>query len=380
MCAYSFQWGPRLALIAAVAALASCEVSRDGPTMNEIFEGSVMRSGDAHIIAVTRDVARAANRPEALGFGHNLRSGALLSNDLIRPGDTIRLNVFENVPEGLLAPETANNAVIDELQVDDAGFIFVPYAGRIRAAGHTPDALRRELTRLLDEQTPEPQIIVAREAGDGSSVSVTGGVTAQGVYPIQRGTRRLSDMIAQAGGIAIPLETAQVLVTRGSRQDSAWLQDIYSNPSLDIALRGGDRILVKEDQRAFSVLGATGSSSRMTFEEQTISVIDALAMVGGLDPMRADPKGVFIFRDEVREVANAILGTKHFASDQRFVYVLDLTAPTGMFEARDFKIRDGDTIFVTEARSALWARQIASLTGSLGAATALRSATGLGDD
>lgn len=373
MFALSFKWGHSLALLAALAVTSSCGVSRDGPTMNEIFEGSVMRSGDAHIIGVTRQVAQVANRPASLGFSHALRAGALLGGDTIRPGDTIRLNIYENVPEGLLAPETANNAIIEELQVDDAGFIFVPYAGRIRAAGHSPDALRRVLTQSLDEQTPEPQVVVSREAGDGASVSVTGGVNVQGVYPITRATGRLSAMVALAGGINIPLETAQVLVTRGNRQDSAWLEDIFANPSLDIALRGGDRVLVKQDQRAFSVLGATGASSRMIFDTQTISAIDALAMVGGLDPLRADPKGVFIFRDEVPEVASAILGHQNIVTDQRFVYVLDLTAPTGMFDARDFKIRDGDTIFVTEASSVLWARQISALTGSLTATSVARS-------
>ncbi|WP_245770970.1 polysaccharide biosynthesis/export family protein [Natronohydrobacter thiooxidans] len=380
MTAKTMTMGRRMALFAAVAAIASCAVSRDGPTKREIYEGSVMRSGDAHVVLVTKRVSHAANRPESLGFSHALRSGALMGGDTIRPGDVISLNVYENVPEGLLAPETANNAIVEELQVDDAGFIFVPYAGRIRAAGHTPDALRRILTSALDEQTPDPQVVVARAQGDGATVSVTGGVTAQGVYPVGRATNRLSSMIATAGGISIPLETAQVLVTRGNRQDSAWLQDIFSNPSLDIAMRPGDRILVRQDQRAFSVLGATGTSNRVTFDSRQISAIDALAMVGGLDPLRADPTGVFVFRDEVPEVATEILGIGKFVTDVRFVYVLDLTAPTGMFNARDFKIRDGDTIFVTEAASVLWARQISALTGSLTAAGAARRVARGGTD
>ena len=375
MFAISFSLGRSLALFAAVVAVASCTVSRDGPTKREIFEGSVMRSGDAHIIMVNKRVSQAANQPQALGFSHALRAGALTGGDTIRPGDIIRLNVYENVPEGLLAPSGTNNAVIEELQVDDAGFIFVPYAGRIRAAGHSPDALRRILTQSLDEQTPDPQVMVARAQGDSATVSVTGGVGAQGVYPVTRSANRLSSMIATAGGISIPLETAQVLITRGNRQDKAWLQDIYSNPSLDIAMRAGDRILLRQDQRAFTVLGATGSANRMTFDTRQISAIDAIAMVGGLDPLRADPTGVFIFRDEIPEVATEILGIGQFVTDVRFVYVLDLTAPTGMFNARDFKIRDGDTIFVTEASSVLWARQISALTGTLTAAGSLRNST-----
>lgn len=368
----SIQWGRKLALFAAVLAVASCTVSRDGPTKNEIFEGSVMRSGDAHVIMVNKRVAQAASRPDALGFSHALRQGAIMSNDTIRPGDIIALNVYENVPEGLLAPTETNNAVITEIQVDDSGFIFVPYAGRVRAAGNSPEALRRILTQSLDEQTPDPQVLVVRTQGDGATVSVAGGVNAQGVYPVTRATNRLSSMIATAGGLNIPLETAQVLVTRGNRQDSAWLQDIYSDPSLDIAMRPGDRILVRPDQRSFSVLGATGNTNRMTFDTRQIAAIDAIAMVGGLDPLRADPTGVFIFRDERPEVATEILGIGQFVTDVRFVYVLDLTAPTGMFNARDFKIRDGDTIFVTEASSVLWARQISALTGTLTAAQAVR--------
>lgn len=374
MFAMSKSLGHAMALLACVA-VAGCDVSRDGPTADEIFEGSVMRSGDAHIIAVTKRVSQIANRSETLGFSHALQAGGLLGGDTIRPGDTITLNVFENVPEGLLAPETTNNAIIETLQVDDAGFIFVPYAGRIRAAGQTPEALRRILTRSLDEQTPDPQVLVARTQGDGTTVSVTGGVTAQGVYPITRASNRLSSVIASAGGISIPLETAQVLVTRGNRQDSAWLEDIFSDPSLDIAMRGGDRVLVKQDQRSFAVLGATGTTNRVTFDTQQISAIEALASVGGLDPLRADPKGVFIFRDERPEIATEILGYGQFVTDARFVYVLDLTAPTGMFNARDFKIRDGDTIFVTEASSVLWARQISSLTGSITAAGSIRALT-----
>ena len=96
-----------------------------------------------------------------------------------------------------------------------------------------------------------------------------------------------------------------------------------------------------------------GTANRVTFETQQISAIEALASVGGLDPLRADPKGVFIFRDERPEIATEILGIGQFVTDVRFVYVLDLTKPTGMFDARDFKIRDGDTIFVTEASSVL---------------------------
>jgi polysaccharide export outer membrane protein len=57
------------------------------------------------------------------------------------------------------------------------------------------------------------------------------------------------------------------------------------------------------------------------------------------------------------------------------VYVLDLTQPTGMFEARDFLVRDGDTVYVTEAPFVQWQRTISAVTGTVGAATSLSSST-----
>ena len=117
-----------------------------------------------------------------------------------------------------------------------------------------------------------------------------------------------------------------------------------------------------------TALGATGTQNRVPFETQTLSAIEAIAQVGGLSATTADPTGVFVFRNEPAEIANAVLGRSDLIGDQRMVYVLDLTQPTGMFEARDFVVRDGDTVYVTEAPYVQWQKSISVLTGS--AATA----------
>ena len=50
-------------------------------------------------------------------------------------------------------------------------------------------------------------------------------------------------MIARAGGVAIEPSVAVVRVTRGSQTGQVWMQDLFANPNLDIALRGGDKLL-----------------------------------------------------------------------------------------------------------------------------------------
>ena len=372
-----FRWARPVAVVAAFSMVSACTLlPRTGPTKREIFAGSVQQQGDAFIVSVNDRVTRATSVTPALGFSQSFINASPVGSDTIRPGDTLGLTIWENVDDGLLAAEGANATLLEEVQVDGAGFVFVPYAGRIRAAGNTPEAVRRIITGKLEEQTPDPQVQVRRLAGDGSTVSLVGAIGGQGVFAIERPTRTLAAMIARAGGVSINPEIARVTVIRGSHKGTIWFQDLYKNPQLDIALRGGDKILVEADTRKFTALGATGSQSLVPFETQTLSGLEAIAQVGGLLSNAADPTGVFILRNEPAEIAHQVLGRDDLIGAQRMVYVLDLTQPNGMFHARDFSVRDGDTLYVTEAPFTQWDKAISALTGTLGSANAVADAVG----
>jgi len=362
-----------VALLAIVAVVAACGLPRTGPTKREIYSGSVQREGDAFIVSVNDRVTRATSVVPALGFSNQFVRASQLGSDIVRPGDTLGLTIWENVEDGLLSGAASNSTSLEEVQVDGSGFIFVPYAGRIRAAGNTPEALRRIITKKLEDQTPDPQVQVRRLAGDGSTVSLVGSVGAQGVFAIERPTRTLATMLARAGGVTIEPDIAQITVIRGKTTGKIWLQDLYKHPELDIALRGGDRILVEGDTRSFTALGATGAQSRVNFESKTVSAIEAIAQVGGLVPTAADPTGVFVFRNEPAEIANQVLGRNDLEGAQRLIYVLDLTKPNGMFMARDFAVRDEDTLYVTEAPFTQWDKTIAAAFGSLNTVSSLSS-------
>lgn len=180
-------------------------------------------------------------------------------------------------------------------------------------------------------------------------------------------------MLARAGGVTVSPEIARVKVIRGQHTGEVWFQDLFENAQYDIALRGGDRILVEEDTRSFTALGATGSQTRMGFESQTLSAVEAIAQVGGLNSATADPTGVFVFRNEPEEIVHQVLGRTDLIGTQRMVYVLDLTEPNGVFLARDFVIRDGDTVYVTEAPYAQFSKVLSALTGTIGTANTLSS-------
>jgi len=340
----------------------------------------VLKGGDAFIVTVNARVTRATSVLPSFGFSSAFQNAGVIGSDTLAAGDTLGITIFENVKDDPLLGNTGQRvSALTEVQVDGQGNIFIPYAGKIKAAGQTPEGLRQAITRKLDAQTPDPQVMVTRLAGDGSSITISGAVAGSGTFPIEGPTRTLSSMLAKAGGVSIPPAVAIVRVTRGRQTGKVWLKDLWANPALDIALRPGDQIIIEQDERKFTALGATGGQALVPFESETLSAIEAIATVGGLQTAAADPTGVFIFRNEPDAIANIVLGRNDLRGDQRMVYVLDLTQPNGMFEARDFLVRDGDTLYVTEAPYVQWNKTLTALTGATGAAANLGStATSVG--
>ena len=358
-------WVRAATLLAVCGLFSACQLPKSGPNKSEILAGSVTEGGNAFVVEVDDRVTRETAAVPEYGFSQAFRNAQAVASDTVRPGDTLSLTVWENVDDGLLTSEAGGSTSLDQMEVDGEGYIFVPYAGRLRAAGNTTEQLRAQIAEKLEEQTPDPQVQVRREAGNGSAVSLTGTIGSPGLYPIEQPTRTLSGMLASAGGVAVASDIALVTVIRNGHKGTIWYDDLFRDPSTDIALRGGDRILVEQDSRSYIALGATGGQSRVTFDTQDLSALEALAQVGGLQSLSSDPTGIFILRDERQDIARKVMGQADLQGEQRMIYVLNLTAPNGLFVARDFVIRDDDTIYVTEAPYAQWTKSISLIAGGL---------------
>ena len=103
-------------------------------------------------------------------------------------------------------------------------------------------------------------------------------------------------------------DIARVTVTPGSHTGQVWFEDVYA-PHNDNRparrrqdpRRGRHPVLYRRWAR-------NGAQSRVPFETQTISAIEAIAQVGGLNPTSADPTGVFVLRNEPEDIAEALVG------------------------------------------------------------------------
>lgn len=362
-----FSIGSARKLVAAFACLAlaaGCGLPRAGPYYEELVTEESQGAGEDpgfDLIEVTPAVINATNVDERLGFDLNLVDARPERVSILGVGDLVQVTIWERGENGLfseLGGATALTAVIEE-----GGHIYLPYIGKVRASGRTVDGLRNAIRELLLEKTLDPQVEVKRETGDSKSITITGTAGPAGIIPIERTNKSLLSLLASAGFSVEDPEVVRVVVRRGPLQGEIWLSELFSNPSYDIPVRAGDVIFLNNDTRHFRSFGAVGQT-RVPFPTRDISVLDAIALVGGLQSTRSDPSGVFIFRVEPPEVAVQVSERATVDQPRNVAYLMDLTKDGGFFLADQMKMQDGDVLYVTDAPFARF-QTIAAAIGSL---------------
>jgi polysaccharide export outer membrane protein len=118
---------------------------------------------------------------------------------------------------------------------------------------------------------------------------------------------------------------------------------------------------------SFTVVGATGKNDEVRFEGVGLTLAQALGRIGGLQDDRADPRGVFLFRWE----RPALLG--NIATGQQpnaqglvpVIYQADMKQPATYFAAQQFRMRDGDVLYVSNSKIASLQRFLSLLSSSI---------------
>ncbi|MCH8951275.1 MAG: polysaccharide biosynthesis/export family protein [Proteobacteria bacterium] len=340
--------------------LGACALPRSGPDYGEITSAAAPDL-PFEVVRVTPAVTTATRIDERSGFSRAFIDARTENTATVAPGDVMAITVWENIDQGLLNPQGIGATPLPHVKVDERGFIFVPYIGLIRAAGRTLSQLREAIRARLAEMTLNPQVDVFPVDGQGRVVSVQGRVRTPGLYPIERPTERLLAMLARAGGVIDDPEVIRLKLRRGAVTGEIWVQDLYDDPANDVALRAGDALIAERDRRIFTALGAVGRPSMVPFPVRDLSAEQAIGAVGGLIDAAADPTGVFIFRTERGAIAAKVVPGRAVDGPRRIVYLLDLTQPGGMFLAREFIMRDGDTLYVTSAPFTTWMKILQSV-------------------
>ena len=280
-------------------------------------------------------------------------------------GDLLEVSIWEAPPATLFgssvietnsgtaptALPASRGATIPDQMVEKDGTITVPFAGRIHAAGRTLEEIGATITKRLQSIAHQPQVLVRRVGNSSSCVTVVGEVNRSARMPLTPEGERLLDVIASAGGPRQAVDKTMVQVTRGQKVSSLPLETIIRHPKQNILMAPGDVVTAFYQPKSFTVLGATGKNDEVNFEAKGISLIQALGRSGGLNDLRADPKTVFIFRFEPKDLMNwpnkPVLATKQ--GKVPVVYVANLKKPETFFAAQNFMIEDKDLLYVSNA-------------------------------
>ncbi|MEO1291966.1 MAG: polysaccharide biosynthesis/export family protein [Pseudomonadota bacterium] len=361
-----------------------------GPSKDDIL--SVDPDADVGYTVVAMDAAavEATRMPQGTGFSNNFVAVAAQSADIIGVGDTVEVRVWENVEDGLFGGPQPIISVVDE-----RGHIEVPYAGSVHVAGRTVSRVKSVIEDRLGEQTLKPQVTVNVLERASRAVTVQGAVGTPGVVQLDRFNNRLLGVLASAGGVRSAVAAggrddahgSRVYIRRGGASSVAYLEEIYTDPANDVAMRNGDVVIVESRPRYYNMFGAIRGGGRQSLDRRDISVLNALSAVGGLDDQTASPTGIFLFRSEDPEAVGNLTPVDGFAAAAPegkvslgegvpVVYQLQLNTAEAMFIADAFSVREGDTIYVTNAPYTQFRKVLSIITPALGTAGSINSLPG----
>lgn len=336
-----------------LAGLAGCAtLPSSGPTGRQIEKSAAAPQNGSPIQLVQIHTATdipAANggaAPSAL-----LPDGGMTPTDMVGPGDILDINIYE---AGVtLFASTANSSALTQMtsnpgvqvqklpptRVDDNGDITIPYAGTLNVAGKTTGDIEAAIRKALKRLSQNPQVIVTLSEAITNSIIVGGEVAKPGRLVLRTNCESLSDVIALAGGYRGSSKDLMVRIMRGANSVDVRVNDMVENPALDVRIRPGDRLMLVDDPRTYSILGASGRVEQVPFRRSSVSLAEAVATAGGTNPNLGDPAAIFLFRyikdAEGKEVPQ--------------VYHLNMMQTGSYFLAQKFVMQDKDVLYFGNA-------------------------------
>jgi polysaccharide export outer membrane protein len=344
----------RRSLLCALAimgvALTGCSLPRGAALSAEVLREQDAKQPSFSVVAVSRaNVNRIAGWPATGGHASHgwLSAKSGPASTAIRSGDAVTLVIWDSQENSLLTAFGAKTVTLPGLQVSPTGTIFVPYLGEVVVNGQTPAAAREQIQKAMEPIAPSAQVQLAVQAGARNSVDLVGGVGQPGVYPLVDRNVSILSVLAQGGGILVGFQNPMVRLVRGSKTYEIAGKRLLAEADKNTTLQGGDKVIITEDERYFTALGATGRESLIRFERDDLSALEAVSMAGGINDGRANPKGVLILREYTARAlrADGMQGPEM----SQVVFTFDLTTADGLFAARNFRVNPLDTVYATES-------------------------------
>lgn len=343
--------------VVAILLSAGCSIMPSSGPEDHVVKSEITRSGpDYGLVKLNAELLNVVSEygPGALaGSFPDHRPPPVIKFGI---GDVVSVTIFEAAAGGLFIPAEAgvrpgNFVSLPNQNVDSAGFITVPYAGAVRAAGRTPSEIQQDIVKALGNRAIEPQVVVALITQNTSLISVLGEVNTPSRLQANAAGERVLDVIARAGGPKGQGYETWVTLERAGKRATVPFGALVYQPANNVWVHPGDTIYVYREPQVFLAFGAAGAQGQFTFDMWKINMAQAMAKAGGLLDAQAEPAGVYVYRREPRELAER-LGvdcSKFVGPLVPVVYNVDFRDPAGFFLASKFEMRDKDVLFAANA-------------------------------
>lgn len=363
----------RVAFILVAAFLAACAyVPNDGPLGAKVVKQKTDRDLVYGLIALETGSLKALERHEYFPLSSKFGLTRFAPRNKIGVGDILNVTIFEAGPDGIFSTTEKKNVNID-LVVQQDGRISIPFDGTVKAAGKTTEQVRRLMIARLKGNAVEPDVIVNIRETNSRIAVVNGAIRAAKTVSLPSGRERMLDVIGAAGGPSKTPYDTYISVSRRGVTRTTLLQNLIDHPRENIYVHPDDAIYLTHDPRIFLAFGAVKKVGRHQFEARKMNLLDATAIAGGLDSVRANPAAYFVFRYEYEHVVRHLY-EKHYIDDKQLgavlsnknardsegrlpiVYKIDMTKADNFFIAKRFPMRTGDAIYVARSASVDFAR------------------------
>lgn len=330
-------------------AITACTLPRGAAIQGEITRTKNSEDATFSVVPINRENIATLRKWPATGWAghyHWFSDPRGPKSNLIRTGDLIDLVIWDNQQNSLLTAAEQKNVRMTGLSVAPNGTIFVPYLNEVPVRGKTAEAARDQIASDLELVVPDAQVQLSVTPGPDNSVDAVRGFASPGSYPLPNRNYSVLNLISAAGGISSSLQNPLVRLIRGDQSFEIRADTLFERANANVVLRGGDKVIVQEDERYFVALGATGSETIVPFNRERITAIEALALLGGISDTRANPQGVLILREyKTKDLRNDNAGP----AKNQVVFTIDLTSADGLFAANKFQINPQDLVVATES-------------------------------
>jgi len=226
-----------------------------------------------HLLAQT-PVTGEAPQPAPANETAKPQSPRLLANSNVKlgVGDLIEISVFG-------VPDLSTKA-----RISGSGDVYLPLIDYVHLADLTTDEAQELIQKRLEDggfvRSPHVSIFVDESASQ--AITLAGEVNHPGAYPAI-GERRLFDMISAAGGLTDKAGRNVTIEHQGSPGQKVELQlsaNLTEDTQDNVDVLPGDTIIVSRAGIVY-VVGDVSHPSGFRIEDNTLTVLKALALVGG---------------------------------------------------------------------------------------------------